>query len=263
MPFIKCNCILILTFIFPIVVSAAEHGGEGASKESGASNESEKSSEGGETKESNGKSADREWAQRTSKLNILAAKMKELKFRIQEMIEKKNSGHAPRDEKGNEIDVLGEMTKVHKELVETLAEYTKESDELRFRYPEEGTVINRKYVPLHEQSLEQIEKEMGLDGDLTRTKAKIDKKYAPFRADEPPKKVVLKQSGPESTVKEIKKHKGSVGARNTHAAHSVPKNIADDGEASQADASGASSDGSAGGGVTADDGQPKRLKLSK
>jgi hypothetical protein len=85
-----------------------------------------------------------------------------------------------KDEKGNNIDVLDKMAESHRKLTETALEYNTQKAELKYRYPEEGVIIERRYVPLRAQTIEQIEKELGLSSELTKTKKKIDKKYAPF-----------------------------------------------------------------------------------
>lgn len=206
MPFIKCNMkrlslfvvtlFLLGTAIHVFPARAEEGGGHGGG---GAAAENEGDGE-GESKKPSG-NADREWAKRKSKLNIHEAKIKELTKTIQELVHMKNSGHAAHDEKGNPIDVLGAIASTHKELRELVEEYNRDREELKFRFPEEGALIERRYVPLRAQTVEQIEKLSGLDGELTRTKKKVDKKYATFMVDEvkPPPKPNL----PESTIKEI------------------------------------------------------------
>lgn len=127
-----------------------------------------------------GNDSDREWAKRTTKLNIYETKMKELNKKIQQMIKAKNNNVQALDEKGKPVDVLETITTAFSDLKKTVKDYNAERDELKYKYPEEGARIERRYVPLRAQSIEQIEKEIGLNGELTRTKKKIDKKYAPF-----------------------------------------------------------------------------------
>ncbi len=129
--------------------------------------------------------ADKEWAQRTSKLNILDQKIKDETTKLQKLIQAKNSGQKIRDEKNVEVDVLGEITKTYKELKTNVDEYVVGKDELRFRFPEEGVVIERRYVPLRLKSLDEIEREIGIDGTLIRLKNKSDKKYEVFIGVQP------------------------------------------------------------------------------
>lgn len=104
---------------------------------------------------SDGAGADREWAKRKSKINVLEAKMKELTKKIKGYIEIKRTGAAALDEKGRPIDVLAAIVTTHRELKEAVVEHGNETRELRFRFPEKGELIQRKYIPMRVQTLEQ------------------------------------------------------------------------------------------------------------
>lgn len=198
MPFNKVkilSLILIITFTAAIAGASAEQ-----TPETGGS----KGPTPGEETKSGGGGADREWAKRTSRLNVLETKVTDLEKLLKNLIEQKKHTRTYKDEKGNEIDILQKIADEHKKMKGVVADYNKEKAELKYRYPEEGALIERRYMPLRERSLEQIEREIGLAGELTRTKAKIDKKYAPFTKDEappPPKTTTLA----EPTVKEAPK----------------------------------------------------------
>lgn len=127
-----------------------------------------------------GGGADREWAKRSSKINVYETQIKEATRRLQDLIRAKNEKRHAVDEKGNPVDLLQEITATHKELLAAVKNYNTEKAELHYRFPERGALIERRYVPFREQSVEQIEKEMGLDGELTKIKKKIDKKYSTF-----------------------------------------------------------------------------------
>src|SRR5690606_319233 len=58
-------------------------------------------------------------------------------------------------------------------------QYNEELRTLTFRYPKKGEEIRRNYIPYREKSLEQIEREIGLDVNLTALKEIIDRKYGP------------------------------------------------------------------------------------
>lgn len=197
-------CVILIALLNVNSVRAESKGSGGGAKSDG-------SGESANAAESN--QSDREWAKRTTKLNIYETKMRELNKKIQQMIKAKNNGAAVIDEKGNPIDALETISTSFSELKKTVKDYNAERDELKYKYPEEGARIERRYVPLREQSIEQIEKELSLDGDLTRTKRKIDKKYAPFMGDDLPEPLPRKQQTAESTLKEVKhkQHKGAGG----------------------------------------------------
>ena len=186
MRFIKCS--LAVSIILGCTFVRAEEHEEGGEEKAGVEV----------------KGADREWAQRKTKLNIYEAKIKDYTKEIQRFIYFKNTNTAAIDEKGKPINVLQAIAETHRKLKEATEGYNKEKEELKYRFPEEGMVIERRYVPMRFQSVEQIEKEMGLDGELTRTKKKIDKKYLTFMGDEDIKPIPQKLKGPEPTLKEIK-----------------------------------------------------------
>ncbi len=149
--------------------------------------------------ESRNDGSDREWAKRTTRLNVLEARIKELNKNIGLYIKAKNGGYPMLDEKGNKIDVIPKIAESHKELLKTNEDYLHAKSELKYRFPEEGAFIERKYVPLRVQTIEQIEKEVGINGDLTRTKKLIDKKYETFVGPKPVE--APKQYSPNSTLK--------------------------------------------------------------
>ncbi|OFZ12246.1 MAG: hypothetical protein A2Z20_04315 [Bdellovibrionales bacterium RBG_16_40_8] len=173
---------------------------------------SEKNEGGGDSSNNGGasseqgfvKGADREWAQRKTKLNIYESKIKDYTKDIQHLIHLKNTNTSALDEKGKPINVLDAIATTHKKLKTEVDGYNKEKEELKYRFPEEGRVIERRYVPLRAQSLEEIEKEMGLDWELTQTKKKIDKKYSTFIGYEDVKPISQKPKGPEPTLYEKK-----------------------------------------------------------
>ncbi len=177
----------------------AEEGGEAPAAEGEAA--AGEAAEGEAAKPSPGAGADREWAKRQSKLNVHEAQIKDLTKKVQGLIRLKNTGGAAVDDKGNPIDLLASIAENHKKLKETIAEYSVEKAEMKYRFPEEGVLIERRYVPMREQSLEQIELEMGLDGDLIATKKKIDKKYGSFMGDDLAKPAPQMPKAPESTIK--------------------------------------------------------------
>ena len=154
------------------------------------------------TKQSaDGERADREWAQRTSKLNIQQQKIKEATDKLQKLITAKNAGREVRDEKNNKVDVLAEIATTHGLLKTHVEDYNKAKNELRYRYPEEGALIERRYVPMRLQTLEQIEREIGIEGRLDRLKVKSDKKYEPFIGKKP-EEVAPAEPQPKPTLKE-------------------------------------------------------------
>lgn len=204
MPFIKTKKLILPIIVLSQIAATtkiyAEEKAEGGEEEAKPAASAEGSS-----------NSDREWAKRQTKLNVLETKMKDLTKELEHLIHIKNTGGAAVDEKGKPIDVLETIAGSYKKLKQTVEEYNTEKSELKYRFPEEGARIERRYVPLRVQSLEQIEKNSGLDGELTRTKMKIDKKYATFVGDtlaKPPPRAPAAESTLKDKVKEAHKDEG-------------------------------------------------------
>lgn len=168
MQFIKLKILsLILALNFSsVLVLAEEHG---APKEGSESSEPAKEGEG--EKKSAGSQSDREWAKRLTNIQKHSAKIEETTKELQSLIREKE--HAP-------VEELEKIQAKFKELKELIAKYNSEKDELKYRYPEEGALIDRRYLPIRDPSLEELNHDTNLSLELKKTKKKIDKKYATF-----------------------------------------------------------------------------------
>jgi hypothetical protein len=191
-----------IAFLNPAPAEEKAEGGAPAG-EAGA----EGGAEGGEAVEtSGGNRSDKQWATRTNKLDKLEQQIKDGEKKVKDLIAAKNGGHhapAAGEAHGN---VLDEIVTAHRDMKKAMEDYEVEKRELVYRFPEEGALINRRYLPMRPKTLDQLEKELGLDGELTRLKQNIDKKYVSvvgLRAQE------IKQAdkGPESTLKDVRAEK--------------------------------------------------------
>lgn len=125
--------------------------------------------------------ADREWAMRITRLNKLEARIKADKVDLQAAVKAKDSGQSfILDSNGKKMKVLPQIIHAYKDLMKSMNEYNHQKEILKYRYPEEGAVIDRHYVLMHKKSLHDYETQSGLDLELSRIKKKIDHKYAPF-----------------------------------------------------------------------------------
>jgi hypothetical protein len=73
--------------------------------------------------------------------------------------------------------ILTDITLSHRDLQKLYAEFEDLGRELRFRYPEKNESNTRQYQRLRLRSIEQMETELGLDGQLDQLRAKIRSKY--------------------------------------------------------------------------------------
>ncbi len=85
--------------------------------------------------------------------------------------------------------LLQQVRRDHQELKKIYQEYEELEREIRFRYPEKEDDDPRQYRLFRLRSLEQMEQELGLDGQLDSLRAKIRQKYpSPEKAGEAPSK---------------------------------------------------------------------------
>lgn len=146
--------LMLLLFIFSVAVARADEGASGGG-------------------------ADREWARRITSLNKLEARIKDDAGKLQAAINAKNSGQGP----------LKPITQSYKDLITSMDKYNHEKEILKYKYPEEGEMIERRYLPMRPKPLTEYETGSGLNAELTELKNKISRTYAPF-LDEPPKPTV-------------------------------------------------------------------------
>ncbi len=177
----------VIIFAF-VGVRAEEHGGGGG--EEAAPAEHEGKSPGAEAKEGGGgpnNSEFVEYSKRLNKMTQIQSKLTEGTARLKELIKQKNHGsHEIKDEKNNHVNILDSIAQQHKQLSEDYDLFNEELRAITYRFPSKGEEIGRKYIPLRPKTLEQVEREMGLEGDLTALKDKVDAKYKAFAPNEEP-----------------------------------------------------------------------------
>jgi len=148
---------------FPISFVFANAGGGGGS-----------SGESGEAKEVAKKIPESEdWAKQVTILNTKEGKMKAYTREIQDLIKKKKKTKI-RSEK---LSIIDQMIQAHTDLRKEAEGYNEMRNRIKYRFPNKGEVAERHYSSVRVQSLEQMEKEEGLDAHLTQLKLKIDQKY--------------------------------------------------------------------------------------
>lgn len=161
----------------------------------------------------------RQWNKHTQKLTTYESDAKSAAKERDDLIRRKNAGHKfILDEKGNKRDILKaivEANELHKTAVE---KYEAEKKQLMYRYPGQGDWVQRKYLPMRIKPLEEVEKEVGLHGQLTEIKRQIDEKYAHLRKEarqqapenDPPKNNNYKPADdlqPQNKTKKLKLEK--------------------------------------------------------
>jgi len=118
----------------------------------------------------------REFEDKTSKLNYMSSLIEEAAKDFQHLVHEKNQAKTA-DEKQAIIRQMNELVDRRNKNIET---YNKVRMELTLRYPNKGERLNRHYQPKAQKTVEELEASGGLDEMLTVTKRQIEKKYAPF-----------------------------------------------------------------------------------
>lgn len=114
-----------------------------------------------------------EWGRHEVNLKGYIAKMNNGQEEIEALIKKKNENKDPkvRDE------ILKEINKKNEELRKVYKDFRSEEEHVRFEHPEQGDKTIRKYRHFKLKSIEELENESSLDGQLTRLKIKAEKTY--------------------------------------------------------------------------------------
>jgi len=161
----------------------------------------------GESKDVNEASSrdQKEFQDKTSKLNTLAVKISEAEKQFAETVHAKEQEKRP-EEKQRYIKRLVEIAN---ERNKTAEEYMKIKSELSLRYPNRGEHLNRRYETQSKKSVEELEGAAGLDELLTRTAKMVKKKFISFeeRKEERQSPVGEKASAHEDKPKRLRLEK--------------------------------------------------------
>ena len=145
------------------------------------------------------------WATHASRLPTLSKKLEDSENEIKALLGEKNHAEDP----AAIHEIMRSLAKKHKDLADASAEYETERLHIRFKHPDRAAVVDRQYVHYKLKSLDEMAKEIGLDGRLDRLKAKVlsvfqppavtakaakegdDRKPASLEEDDAPEKIRL------------------------------------------------------------------------
>lgn len=74
-------------------------------------------------------------------------------------------------------EIIKLLQQEHKDLNALIKEHATQLGVLQYRYPERGVSLQRKYKRFNSKSLEEMEKSIGLEGHLSRSREKVRKVY--------------------------------------------------------------------------------------
>lgn len=149
----------LLVGIFSFSAVANEGGGEGEKKEEAKAEE---------------KKAVPEWVELQSRLSVLKAKVAGKEKAVSDLLAAKNAEKDP----AKSVQIFNDLKREHSELGKAAEEYEQVRNVLRYRYPEKGMKEDRAYERVEVKSLEDLEKQAGLEGNLKRTIVQVRRQYA-------------------------------------------------------------------------------------
>lgn len=109
------------------------------------------------------------WAEHSGHLVALAKQIESIENDIHATIEEK---HKTEDAKQLK-EMIDTIAAKHKSLTGVAKDYEEELNLVRFKFPERAEKLDRKYVHYHVKSIQEMEKETGLDGRLDHAKARV------------------------------------------------------------------------------------------
>jgi hypothetical protein len=157
--------LMALLFTFTITLHA-EEGGEGGEKKEGGEGAAEKV-------ETPDQKATKELADVEKKVASLSAKIKAKNESIEKLLEER----AVEKDASRLAEISQLLKKEHKDLEEATQDYNTQLGVLQYRFPERGVTQGRRYQRLSTKSLEEMEKSMGLDADLKKSRDKVKTVY--------------------------------------------------------------------------------------
>ena len=153
-------CVVVTCFVTSAFANEAE--GEGAK---------EGAKEGGKVEE---KKATPEWVELQSRLSVLKAKVSGKEKEVSELLAAKQAEKDP----AKSVQIFNDLKRSHSEMTKAAEEYEQVRNVLRYRYPEKGMKDDRSYERVEVKSLEDLEKQAGLEGNLKRTIVQVRRQYA-------------------------------------------------------------------------------------
>lgn len=114
-----------------------------------------------------------EWVEIQGKIGSLQAKIKLRQDAIKKLTHEKNNTKDPQKLE----DISKSMVIEHNELRQAVKEYDQQRALLIYRFPEKGAREERKYHRIEVKPLNEMEKQITLDGQLKSTLHKVKKQF--------------------------------------------------------------------------------------
>ena len=121
----------------------------------------------------------KEFTEKSSKLQSLSTRIEEAEKRFKELVRVKAESKKVEEKQA----IIKEMVEVTEQRNKDVQNFNRIKADLELRYPNRGEALNRRYQTQTKRSVEELEGAAGLDEKLTHVKKVVDKKYAPFMED--------------------------------------------------------------------------------
>ncbi|MGE0526684.1 MAG: hypothetical protein AB7G93_12360 [Bdellovibrionales bacterium] len=167
MRFIRLS-LVVCSFLVPIIAVASGGGEDKGAEDSTAVSKEQK-----------------EFMEKSAKLTTLSNRIADADRQFLEYVRQKEAAKTS-EEKQNLIQVMVELNVQRNKDVDA---HNKLKADLTYRYPKQGQALNRRYHTQSKKSIEELEGVAGLDELLTSTRKIIQKKFAPFMAEEDKEKI--------------------------------------------------------------------------
>lgn len=120
-----------------------------------------------------------EWVEIQSRLQTLRAKIAAKDRAVRDLIKEKEHAKDPR----RSHEIVTNMTNEHRELREATEEYDRQLNLLRYRFPEKGLKEQQRYKRVDVKSLDELEKQVGMEARLKQVTGKVQRQYGDPAAD--------------------------------------------------------------------------------
>jgi hypothetical protein len=143
-----------------------------------------------------------EYSKKEARLNTLKSRIDEANESFARTLERKAHTKVPK----RQHEFADRLAEIAKERNQWVTEYTSLRQELKYRYPNKGQDIDKRFVPAKEKTAEELEQSAEIDVLLTTIKRRVDKKYAPFmpKEEETAQPLIPPTKAEESTKKKLR-----------------------------------------------------------
>ncbi|MEO0336407.1 MAG: hypothetical protein AAF202_08430 [Pseudomonadota bacterium] len=113
-------------------------------------------------------------------LNSLETQISELEKEFRKLIMQKNQTEDPMTQK----PLVKRMKEIKPERDRAVDRYNEIKETIKYRFPDKGRALTRRYAPMQKKSMKQLEKPTRLRQELTNVKQMMDEKYKTFVEEE-------------------------------------------------------------------------------